>query len=454
MAWNIVIAGGGFGGFHAARKLERLLPANSARVTLVTDANFLVYTPFLPAAAGGHMEPRDVVVPLRKQLNRTQLRVAEVTGADPANRRLLVRSLEGTDEEIPYDHLILSLGSISRTVPVPGLAENAMGFKTLAEAIALRNRLLQTLEVAEALDDRQRRGEYLTYVFVGDGYAGLDALAELQDFAADVIEDYPRCQMYGMRWILVEARERVMPEIPPDLARFATRELAKRGIEVLTNTTIEEVTDRQVRLSSGSVVPTRTVAWTAGVKPNPVVSRLGLPLDDGGRIKVDRFMQVEGQDRVWAIGDAAAVPDPARKGQPCPPTSQHAMRQGKRVARNVAASIGCGRRRPFTYKTLGVFVDMGRFQAVASTVGIKWRGRPAWVLARSYHIAQVPGTGRKIRLVLDTNLGLLFGRDSAELGQLGRPGRLAVELEPDGARPGDGQTAEVPTRTVAAGKPE
>ena len=431
MAWNVVIAGGGFGGFHAARRLERRLPAHSARVTLVTDVNFLTYTPFLPAAAGGHIDPRHVVTPLRELLHHTDIRVRRVTGADPDRRRVRVSGFHGEEEELPYDRLIVALGSISRTLPVPGLAEHGFGFKTLAEALALRNRLLNTLEVAETLEDPAERASYLGYVFVGAGYAGLEALAELQDFATDVIDLYPRCRVQGMRWVLVEARDRVMPEIPPDLAAFASRELQRRGIEIMTGTTVEEVRADGVTLSTGERVATRTCAWTAGVRPHPVVGRLGLPIDGAGRIEVDSYMQVNGRDDVWAVGDAAAVPDPARKGQPCPPTSQHAVRQGKRVGENVAASLGTGRRRPFTYKTLGVFVDMGRFEAVASTVGIKWRGFPAWWLARTYHIAQLPGLSRKLRLVADSTIALAFPRDSAELGQIGHPPKLGELDGPD-----------------------
>jgi NADH dehydrogenase len=196
----------------------------------------------------------------------------------------------------------------------------------------------------------------------------------------------------------------------------------------MTSTTIERVSSQSVELSTGEVVPTRTVAWTAGVKPHPIVAQLGLPLDDGGRIRTDRFCQVEGFDDVWAIGDAAAIPDPARPGQPSPPTAQHALRQANTVARNVGAALGGGgRKQPFTYKTLGVFVDMGRHQAVAETVGIKWRGFPAWFLARTYHLAMMPGWKRRLRLVTDWSVGLLFGRDASELGQLGHPPALGEE---------------------------
>ena len=431
MAWRVVIAGGGIGGFYAARALERAMPPESVRTTLVSDVNFMLYTPLLPGAAGGTLEPRHVVVPLREALRRTDLRVGSVTGADPDRNVVSVESIEGRAEEIGYDHLVVAVGSISRTLPVPGLAEHGIGFKSLPDAIELRNRLLRTLEAAETLEDPAEREALLTYVFVGAGYAGLEGLAELQDFAAAAITRYPRCRTQGMRWLLVEATDRVMPEVSPTLAEFASRELRGRGIEIRTETTLEELTPTTARLSDGEVVQTRTCVWTAGVRPHPVVERLGLPLDDTGRIAVDKTMRVHGRANVWAIGDAAAVPDPAKKRErPCPPTGQHALRQGRRVGRNVAASLGTGRVRPFSYRTLGVFVDMGQGQAVAETVGLRWRGRIAWVLARSYHLAMMPGIGRKFRLLVEWNVGLVFGRDVSELGQLGHPASLADPGEP------------------------
>jgi len=434
MAWNVVIAGGGFGGFHAARTLERTMPDASTRITLVSDVNFMLYTPLLPGAAAGTLEPRHVVVPLREALGHTELRIGSVLDGDPDRNVLRVESIEGSAEELRYDQLIVALGSVSRTLPVPGLAEHGIGFKSLPDAIELRNRLLRTLEAAETLEDPAEREAWLTYVFVGAGYAGLEGLAELQDFAADAIAHYPRCRTQGMRWILVEATGRVMPEVSPQLAEFAVRELRGRGIEIRTDTTLEELTASTARLSDGDTVPTRTCVWTAGVRPHPVVERLGLPLNDGGRIVVDATMRVEGRENVWAIGDAAAVPDPAKKReQPCPPTGQHALRQGRRVARNVAATLGNGEVRPFAYRTLGVFVDMGQGQAVAETVGLRWRGRIAWVLARSYHLAMMPGVKRKLRLLVDWNVQLAFGRDLSELGQLGHPASLADDAAGEAA---------------------
>jgi NADH:ubiquinone reductase (H+-translocating) len=453
VAWDVVIAGGGFGGFYAARTLERLLPPHSARVTLVSDVNFLLFTPLLPGAAAGTLEPRHVVVPLREELHRTDLWLGRVAGADPERATLTVERSQGDrrsgsdrshidqrpgqhddcHHELRYDQLIVALGSVSRTQPVPGLIEHAIGFKTLSEAIALRNRVISMLETAETVPDAATRAEYLTFVFAGAGYAGLEGVAELQGFMGDVIDLYPRCRVQGMRWVLLEARERVMPEVAPSLAAFAQRELRGRGIEIRTQTRIAEVTDRSVRLDDGVTIPARTVVWTAGVRPHPVVARLGLALTEGGRIEVDRTMRVRGHRNVWAIGDAAAVPDPARRGHPSPPTAQHALRQGRLVARNVAAELGAGgmvrgrRVRPFRYRTLGVFVDLGRHRAVASTVGIRWRGFPAWFLARTYHMANMPGSKRKLRLLVDWTVALLFSRDTSELGQLGHPPELEHE---------------------------
>ncbi len=442
MAWRIVIAGGGFGGLYAARTLERVLPAHSARITLVNDVNFMLYTPLLPGAAAGTLEPRHVVVPLREELAHTDLRVGQVTGADPQANRLSFVSVEGQEETVEYDQLIVAVGSVSRSLPIPGLAEHAIGFKTLPEAIALRNRLLLALETAETVADERERAAYLTFVYVGGGYSGVEGLAELQDFAADVIDLYPRCRVHGMRWVLVEARDRVMMEIPARLADFTVRDLQGRGIEFRVGQTLERVTADSATLSGGEVIPTRTVVWTAGVKPHPVVGRLGLPLTDGGRIRTDRFMRVDGHEHVWAIGDAAAVPDPARKGQPCPPTAQHALRQGRRVAGNVAAALGNGRQRPFRYRTLGIFVDLGRHQAVASTMGLRWRGFPAWFLTRTYHMLAMPGVKRRLRLVADWTVALLFSRDASELGQLGHPPALGTELEEQSAGGTTGTTGD------------
>ena len=439
MAWNVVIAGGGFGGLYAARRLERRLPRHSARITLVTDANFLLYTPLLPGAAAGSLEPRHVVVPLREELDWTDIRLARVTGADPTLNELSLETHDGRAQTLHYDQMVVALGSVPRVLDVPGLAKHAVGFKNLAEAIALRNRAILHLEIAESLEDPEERREWLTFVFVGGGYAGVEGMAELQDYVADLIDRYPRCRLDGTRWILVEAEDRILQEIPLSLAEAAMRDLRGRGIEVRTGTRLERMDERSATLTTGETVPARTVVWTTGVKPAPVVRRLGLPLTPAGRVEVDATMRVARRENVWAIGDAAAVPDPAKRGgQPSPPTAQHALRQGKVVADNVAAALRGGKLRKFRYRTLGVFVDMGRHKAVATMLGVRLRGFPAWFAARTYHLMAMPGGARRFRLMADWTVGLFFGRASAELGQLGHPPSLAsfsddpdpVEAEP------------------------
>jgi NADH:ubiquinone reductase (H+-translocating) len=425
VASEVVIVGGGFGGLYAARRLERRLPRHSARIRLVTDVNFLLYTPLLPGAAAGSLEPRHVVVPLREELDWTDILLGRVAGADPDRNEIEVHTVDGREETVRYDQLILTPGSVSRVLPIPGLHQYGLGFKTLADAIALRNRLLLNMEIAESLPDEESRREYLTVVFVGAGYAGLEGIAELQDYAADVIDRYPRCRMAGTRFVLVEAQDRVMQEIPAPLAEFASRELRGRGMEIKTGTMLKEMDERSATLSTGERIPTRMVCWTAGVKPAPVVQKLGLPLNEHGRIEVDATMKVVGRDNIWAIGDAAAVPDPARRRQAAsPPTCQHAIRQGRRVAENVAATTRGRSPSPFRYRTLGVFVDMGQHKAVATVLGVRLRGLPAWFAARSYHLMMMPGAARKVRLGLDWSVGLFFGRASAELGQLGHPASL------------------------------
>src|ERR687897_2174274 len=318
MAWNVIIAGGGFGGAYAARELERVMPTQSARLVLVNDVNFLLYTPFLPEAAAGMLEPRHVVTPLRDMLRRTNLRLGAVSGHDPEARTVEISTHEGEDETIRYDQFLVAVGSVSRSLPVPGLDQHAIGFKSLADAIWLRNHVIETLELANATEDPARREQLLTYVFVGGGYAGLEALAELQDFAVDAMDRYPRARLHGMRWILVEAADRVLPETPSDLAAYAVRELRGRGIDIRLGTRLEEVGPRHATLSTGERIPTRTVVWTTGAAPHPSLRSLNLPLNEHGRVPTDEFLRVDGLDAVWAIGDAAAVPDP--EGGICPPT--------------------------------------------------------------------------------------------------------------------------------------
>ncbi len=328
MAWNVVIAGGGFAGAMAAHELEDVMPRQAARLQLVNDVNFLLYTPFLPEAAAGTLEPRHVVTPLREILHRTYLRLGAINGHDPAARTVTLRTHDGEEEELRYDQLVLALGSVSRLLPVPGLAENAIGFKSLADAIWLRNQVIETLEQANASEDPARREELLTYVFVGGGYAGLEALAELQDFAADAMDRYPRARLSGMRWILVEASDRVLPETDPQLADYAVRELRGRGIDIRLGTRLEEASATSVRLSTGESVPTRTIVWTTGVAPHPSLAEMSVPLDERGRWRSTSTCGCAGSR---AFGRSATAP---RCRTPTPAAhGRHRRRPSMRSAR-------------------------------------------------------------------------------------------------------------------------
>jgi NADH dehydrogenase len=404
------------------------MPRQSARLILVNDVNFLLYTPFLPEAAAGTLEPRHVVTPLREILERTYLRLGTIEAHDPVARTVELHTRDGEVEQLPYDQLLLALGSVSRVLPVPGLAEHAVGFKTLADAIWLRNHVIETLEAANATEDPARREELLTYVFVGGGYAGLEALAELQDFTADAMERYPRARLHGMRWVLVEATDRVLPEIDADLAEYALRELRGRGIDIRLGTTLEELGADRARLSTGEVLPTRTLVWTAGVAPHPSLRRLNLPLDERGRVPVDDHLRVRGMDSVWAVGDCAAAPDPG--GGLYPPTAQHAVREGPAAARNIAAELGVGTARPFEYGGTAAFVNLGRYKAVGRIGERTFRGFPAWWMARTYHMSQIPGVARKVRAVIDWTASLPFRRDLAEVGSIGHPRPLEETMGP------------------------
>lgn len=429
---RVVIVGGGFGGFFTALGLERATRRGGPPldVTLIHDGNALVYTPFLPQAAGGTLEPRHVVVPLRGPLRQTRILVGRATEHDADARTIRFMSEAGDERVIPYDHLVASPGSVSRTLPIPGLREAAVGFKTVAEAIHLRNRAIKALEVANSSEDPAERAARLTFVFVGGGYAGVEALAELEDMMREAKRLYPDLAGERLRFVLVEATDTIFPEVGARLSSYAMRELDRRGVEMRLETTVTDATNGGVTLSSGERIECHTLVWTAGVRTHPTMAMLGLPTDRKGRAVVDATLAVEGRENIWALGDSAAVPDPARIGLPCPPTSQHAVRQARVVARNIIATITGAELSRFAYRTLGTFVDLGRGKAVANVLGLQFRGVPAWFLARTYHLLQIPGIARKGRVAVDWTIALLFRRDVAELGTLGHPPPLEPPAAP------------------------
>ncbi len=305
-------------------------------------------------------------------------------------------------------------------LPVPGLADHGIGFKTVQEAIYLRNHVLAQLDVAASEEDAVRRRAALTFVFVGGGYAGVEALGELEDLARDAIENYPDVEASEMRWILVDAAERILPELPEGLASYAQDLLQRRGIAVKLATRLESAESGVIRLSDGETFPAETLVWTAGVKPSPLARESGLPVDDQGRLVVDRSLRVEGVEDVWGAGDAAAVPDETTGGL-SPPTAQHGLRQGKRVAGNIQAALAGDPLQPFIYANIGGVCSLGRYKGVAIVKGLKFKGFLGWFLHRSYHLLAMPTWARRVKIAMDWTVALLFPRDLAQLGSLGRP---------------------------------
>ena len=416
---HILIVGAGFAGLSAAMGLQGVA-GEGHRVTVVNPESFFQYQPFLPEVASGTIDPRAAVVPLRRVLKHCRLVIGEVLRIDRDAREALVRTTAGEERTIGYDLVVLAPGSRSRVLPIPGLAEHGIGFKTVQEAIYLRNHVLAQLDVAASLDDAARRRAALTFVFVGGGYAGVEALGELEDLARDAIAQYRDLDADEMRWILVDAADRILPELPEALASYARDELRRRRIEIKLDTRLDSADGGSIRLSDGETFDAQTLVWTAGVKPSPLARDSGLPVDTQGRLPVDRFLRVEGIDGVWAAGDAAAVPDETSGGL-SPPTAQHGLRQGKRIAANIEATLAGRPLRPFVYATIGGVCSLGRYKGVATVKGLRFKGLLGWFLHRSYHLLAMPTWTRRVQIAMDWTVALLFPRDLAQLGSLADP---------------------------------
>ena len=408
-----LILGGGFAGSYVARLLKK------QGATIVSPENFMLFASMLPEAASGTLEPRHVVVPLRIMCPHADLVLGRAVAHDPERQRVQVETEEG-QVNVGYRRLVVALGAVSRTLPIPGLRDFAFGFKDLADAIALRNHVLTRLEAAAAAPTDAHRRRELTFVFVGAGYAGVEALAELADLARDALRFYPpTVQSTPQHWLLVDAAPRILPEIPPRLGDYAAEQLERRGVDIRVGTTLESVGPHEAVLSDGDRIVTSTVVWTTGAKPHPLLPKLGLPLDERGRVKVDSTFRVEGLPQVWALGDCARVPNEATPDRPDPPTSQHALRQARRLAKNLR-----GNPKPYRYRMLRQVATLGRHKGIAEVMGLKIRGFLGWWITRTYHLYQLPLISRKLRVVTDWTIALLFRRDIAELSMLGHPRRL------------------------------
>ncbi|WP_344959516.1 NAD(P)/FAD-dependent oxidoreductase [Actinomadura miaoliensis] len=435
-AKRIVIVGGGYVGMYTALRLQRRLRARLRRheivITVINPHSYMTYQPFLPEAAAGNLEPRHVVAPLRKMLRRCRIVIGNVTEISHARRCVSVcpagaETVPNGLVELPYDYLVVAAGSISRTLPIPGLAECGIGFKTVEEAIYLRNHVLRQLDIAASVRDPRARQRALTFVFVGGGFAGVEALGELEDMARDACRWYPSLDPREMRWILVEATDRILPEVGPEMGRWTIEALRRRGIEVRLKTLLKSAEDRHIVLSDGEEFDAGTLVWTAGVKPHPVVRDSDLPVDDKGRLKATAELTVEGVPHVYTAGDNAAVPDLTSVGDYTAPNAQHAVRQAKRLADNVIADLRGTPRKPYIHKYVGSVAGLGLHKGVANVYGIKLKGRLAWFLHRTYHLSRMPTVNRKIRITGDWTLAAFFRREIVSLGALQAP-RKEFEL--------------------------
>jgi len=433
---RVVIVGGGFAGFHAARKLTRLARGR-ADITLINPTDYLLYVPLLPEVAVGVLEPPQIAVSLTSRLPGVRLVLGEAHALDLRENRVHYRDPEGRDADVPYDRLVIALGSVNKLLPIPGVADHAHGFRGIPEALFLHDHIVRQIELALTEPDPTECAARCTFVVVGAGYTGSEVAAHGVQFT-DLLAKHKKTPVKP-KWVLLDLAKRVLPELDERMSKDADQLLRERGVEVLTGLSVQEALYDGVRLTDGRYIPTRTLVWCVGVRPDPVVEDLGLPTDHG-RIVVDEYLRVPGHPRVYAIGDAAAVPDPEHPGRPTPMTAQHAVRHGKQAARNIAAEYGTGKAKPYRHRDLGFVVDLGGLAATANPLGIHVSGIPGMAVTRGYHLLSLPGN--RIRVVGDWLLHALLPRQAVQLGLIRAP-----EVPLDNAAPELPVRPPVPTRS-------
>ncbi|MFE7778232.1 NAD(P)/FAD-dependent oxidoreductase [Streptomyces sp. NPDC057445] len=435
---RILVVGGGYVGMYTALRLQDKLKAELGRgeveILVVTPEPYMTYQPFLPEAAAGSISPRHVVVPLRRVLDRCKIVIGEVRSVDHSKRTATLITLateeEGTGAvQVGYDELVIAPGSVSRTLPIPGLAMYGIGFKTVEEAIGLRNHVIEQMDIASSTREPALRDAALTFVFVGGGYAGVEALGELEDMARYATRYYHNIKPEDLKWVLVEATDRILPEVGETMGKYAIRELRRRNIDVRLDTRLESCENRVAVLSDGTRLPTRTVVWTAGVKPAPLLAATDLPLNERGRLKCTARLTVEGAEHAWSAGDSAAVPDITadEPGKECAPNAQHAVRQTKVLAENIVASLRGRPLKEYAHAYVGSVASLGLHKGVAHVYGRKLKGCPAWLMHRAYHLSRMPTFNRKARILAEWTLSGLFKREIVSLGSLEHP-RAEFEL--------------------------
>jgi NADH dehydrogenase len=432
---RVVIVGAGFAGYHAARTLSRLC-RDTAEIVIINPTDYFLYLPLLPEVAAGVLEPRRITVSLPDTLPGTRLILGRVDGLDLQQHQVTWRDPDDRPGAITYHQLVLALGSVNKLLPIPGVAEHAHGFRGIAEALYLRDHITRQMELADATDDPAEQAARNTFVVVGAGYTGTEVAAQGALYTHALRRRHPRVTERP-RWLLLDLGKRVLPGLDDRLAATAERVLRKRGVELRMGVSVAEATTEGVTLTDGSFLPTRSLIWCVGVRPDPVINDLGLEMTKG-RLLVDQDLTLPGRPEVYAVGDAAAVPDLTRPGQLTPMTAQHAQRQGKRAAYNIAATYGGGRRRPYEHHDLGFVVDLGGSQAAANPVHVPLSGFPAKVITRGYHLLALPGN--RVRTAADWLLGAVLSRQTVQLG-----------LIPPAAVPLETTSPQPPARLSTAG---
>ena len=436
---RILIVGGGYVGFTVAKKIQKAIKQTGGVVTIVEPNPYMTYQPFLPEVAAGSMEGRNATVPLRQHLRDTELIPGHVVSVTHAERTATVEPIDnGEPFDLKYDEIILGAGAVTRAFPIPGLAEVAIGMKTVEEAVSVRNWVLERIEVASVLDDPDARRRALTVVVVGGGFAGVETISELEDMAREAVNRNDRLSVSDLRFVMIEAAPRIMPEVPEDRAEKVVAELRARGIEVLLNTSLSDATDGHLQLinmtdkSPAGEMDTDTLIWTAGVAASPMLKNTDFPIDERGRVRVNADLRVAGDNGVvegaWAAGDNAAVPDLSGGGVGgfCVPNAQHASRQALVLAKNILASRRGEPLTDYYHETIGVVAGLGLWKGVANFKGKTFAGPLAWIMHRGYHGSAIPTTERTVRVMTTWALNQLFGRDTTTIRHQRSP-RLAFQ---------------------------
>ena len=428
---RVLIIGGGFAGLYAAMRLDRTLARRSEiEVTLVNRENFFLFTPMLHEVAASDLDITHIVNPIRKLLRRVKFFHGEVESIDlPGKRVRLFHGANRHEHELAYDYLIIALGSTTNFYSLPGLEENSLTMKSLGDAIHLRNRLIDLLEAADFECAMRDRRDLLTVVVAGGGFAGVETIAAVNDFLREATKYYPHLAEDQIRTVLIHSGPLILPELGAQLGVYTQRKLAERKVEIRVNTKVNAVSEKGIELSDGTAIAARTLVWTAGTSPNPILAQLPCQKDHG-RLVVNEYMEVPGWPSVWALGDSAVVPD-QRTGRPYPPTAQHAMRQGKILAKNVEAAIVGGSPKPFVFSTIGLLAAIGRRTGVARILGVNFSGFIAWLLWRTIYLTKLPRLEKKLRVALDWTLDLFFSKDLVHFMILRAPTISRPEVESD-----------------------